>query len=451
MALGMIGSGNTSAGRFKQPGAIGWNPNRKTTEIVKQPVGTFRGMDTGYGGNGIMSAINNVQSGSARSAVSGALNPTPAPQQPQSGFSYNPQSDPAYQAAVRQAQANAATASGNAEAEMNRRGILNSTITGDRVAQIQQAEMGRVSDTILPQLMQQAYQRYNDGQQLALQQGQLTGYYQSPEMKQQYYIVNQAKQDYANAKTPEERIAAHQRADAARGLIEQQGGNAGLVGANVTAAQAGANQGKYGIETMAHQQQMYNQSADNPANQAQVISNKIDQLKLDNLPQQMKLDLEQLQQQVNSGKIDLKTAEYNYKELTDPNSITNRIKKMQFEMSQFNASNDKTKSNLEVQKLQKQIAQIGKTPPKSDYEAKMNEIKLETAEEKLKQLKNGKPGTSSSKSQVDQDYKDDYSSFVADPSGAYSWISDPDNAKSVIDKYGTSRYQELLKLVTPKG
>ncbi|WP_026021482.1 hypothetical protein [Paenibacillus senegalensis] len=81
-----------------------------------------------------------------------------APQQ----FSYNPQTDPQYQAALRQAQQNAQTAGNNAMVQMGSRGIGNSSMTTDRVAQIQQSELGRVSDTVLPQLMQQAYQRYAD-------------------------------------------------------------------------------------------------------------------------------------------------------------------------------------------------------------------------------------------------------------------------------------------------
>jgi len=77
-------------------------------------------------------------------------------------FSYDIESDPQYQAALRRAQANAETASGNAMAELNKRGILNSTITSDRLGQIQQSEYGRVSDELVPQLMAQAYNRYRD-------------------------------------------------------------------------------------------------------------------------------------------------------------------------------------------------------------------------------------------------------------------------------------------------
>lgn len=74
-------------------------------------------------------------------------------------FAYNPETDPAYQAAVKQAQSGAKLASRGAMEDLNARGILNSSITADNVAQIQQDAMGRVNAEILPQLMSQAYAR----------------------------------------------------------------------------------------------------------------------------------------------------------------------------------------------------------------------------------------------------------------------------------------------------
>lgn len=182
--------------------------------------------------------------------------PTPAQPPQQQGFNYDPNSDPVYQQALARAKVNAQGASGDAMAALNKRGILDSTITSDRVAGIQQDAISGVETNLMPQLAQQAFQRYQDAEyqknqkdQLAIQQGQLTGYYQSPEMQKQYDAVTQAKQDYANAKTPEERIAAHQRAETARGVLSQMNANAGLVGSNVTLDQAKANQGKYGVQT----------------------------------------------------------------------------------------------------------------------------------------------------------------------------------------------------------
>jgi hypothetical protein len=77
-------------------------------------------------------------------------------------FQYNAQADPSYQAALRQAQAGAQTATNNAMVRLGARGIGNSSVAVDRANQIQQKAIGNVNDTILPQLMQQAYGRYQD-------------------------------------------------------------------------------------------------------------------------------------------------------------------------------------------------------------------------------------------------------------------------------------------------
>ncbi len=94
-------------------------------------------------------------------------------------FSYDPNTDPQYQAALRQARMNSQQAAGNIAADMNKRGLLNSTITADRGNQAAQQEYARVSDTLLPQLMQQAYGRYIDQQnsrrQSLMDQAELLG------------------------------------------------------------------------------------------------------------------------------------------------------------------------------------------------------------------------------------------------------------------------------------
>jgi hypothetical protein len=77
-------------------------------------------------------------------------------------FSYDANSDPSYQAALRQAQEGAKTATNNAMVSLGSRGIGNSSVAVDRGNQIQQKAIGNVNDTILPQLMSQAYGRYQD-------------------------------------------------------------------------------------------------------------------------------------------------------------------------------------------------------------------------------------------------------------------------------------------------
>lgn len=85
-------------------------------------------------------------------------------------FSYDANSDPAYQAALQRARANINEGNSQVQAETNRRGVLNSTITTDRGSEIAAKEMGNVETTVLPQLMQQAYQRYADQQAMEQQQ-----------------------------------------------------------------------------------------------------------------------------------------------------------------------------------------------------------------------------------------------------------------------------------------
>lgn len=85
-------------------------------------------------------------------------------------FSYDPNTDPAYQAALKRTQTNIGTGTSQAQAEMNRRGILNSTITSDRMGEINASEMSNLESTIVPQLMQAAYQKFADQRQQEQQQ-----------------------------------------------------------------------------------------------------------------------------------------------------------------------------------------------------------------------------------------------------------------------------------------
>ncbi|WP_433748203.1 hypothetical protein [Paenibacillus amylolyticus] len=88
----------------------------------------------------------------------------------QSQFSYDPNADPLYQAALKRAQSNIDSGNSATQAELNRRGILNSTITSDRMSELAAQEMGRVETDVMPSLMQQAYQQYMDQEALKQQQ-----------------------------------------------------------------------------------------------------------------------------------------------------------------------------------------------------------------------------------------------------------------------------------------
>jgi hypothetical protein len=75
------------------------------------------------------------------------------------GFKYDPQTDAAYKSLEATAQSQAKAASASAMETMNDRGILNSTITSDRLGQIEQSAQDAVTAQI-PTLQNQAYQQY---------------------------------------------------------------------------------------------------------------------------------------------------------------------------------------------------------------------------------------------------------------------------------------------------
>ncbi|MEK8128348.1 hypothetical protein WMW72_10580 [Paenibacillus filicis] len=87
-------------------------------------------------------------------------------------FKYDQNSDPAYQAALNTARANITQQQADTNARLRAGGQGKSSYSETVANQIGAKEMARVSDTVLPQLINQAYQRYQDSanRDLALQQ-----------------------------------------------------------------------------------------------------------------------------------------------------------------------------------------------------------------------------------------------------------------------------------------
>ncbi|AZN43355.1 hypothetical protein [Paenibacillus albus] len=83
---------------------------------------------------------------------------------PAQAFAYNMETDPAYQAALQSAMANAQTAQNNAMVGLGSRGIGNSSTAVTAANQIQQNALGSVTRDVLPGLISQAYQRYADAE-----------------------------------------------------------------------------------------------------------------------------------------------------------------------------------------------------------------------------------------------------------------------------------------------
>lgn len=146
-----------------------------------------------------------------------------------------------------------------------------------------------------------------------------------------------------------------------------------------------------GQRTLAGQMFDWQRSPENPAIQSQNLLNRMAQIELDALPEQTRLNLESLRQQVQSGQISLEQAQWQLNELIDPNSITNRKNQIELEMLEIEARNLPEKERLALQQLRKTIEQIGKRPAMTESEKQMEQIKLEEARIRLEQLKNPQP------------------------------------------------------------
>jgi len=112
-------------------------------------------------------AFNNYQSRNYRNQAIGRLT------KPIEPFKLNMRDierDPTYKAALGTARENTQIAEGDISAAMNRRGIMDSTITANAASGAAQREYGRVSRDVLPGLIQDYYKRYIDSQNAERQQ-----------------------------------------------------------------------------------------------------------------------------------------------------------------------------------------------------------------------------------------------------------------------------------------
>lgn len=122
------------------------------------------------------------------------------------------------------------------------------------------------------------------------------------------------------------------------------------------------------------------------SNAGQAIANKIAQIDLSNYPETSKLQIQQLQQQVASGKISNDAAAYQLTQLTDPNSTSNQAAALDLQMKQIDVSNYSEQQKLQLEQLRKTVAEIGKVPYQSDADARLDQLKVLTAEAELEKL-----------------------------------------------------------------
>lgn len=121
----------------------------------------------------------------------------------------------------------------------------------------------------------------------------------------------------------------------------------------------------------------------------QNIANQIAQIDLSTYPQQAALKLQDLQQQVQSGKISNDAAAYQLTQLTDPNSTTNQASALDLQMKQIDASNYSDAAKLQLEQLRKTVAEIGKTPYQSETDKELDQLNLQKAKLEFQKLQEG--------------------------------------------------------------
>lgn len=145
------------------------------------------------------------------------------------------------------------------------------------------------------------------------------------------------------------------------------------------------------------QQIDYSQSPTNPnnvgqnlSNYGQTLTNSLNELKLGNYSEEQKQQAQLFEQQIKTGQMTQEAAEYNLKELKDPKSTTNQAKALDLQMKQLEAKNLPEQQRLELQQLKKQIAQIGVVhyKPQTATEIEADKLQLRKLTAEVNKLEN---------------------------------------------------------------
>lgn len=194
----------------------------------------------------------------------------------QAQFSYDPETDPAYQAQRQLAALRAGDASKNAMESANEKGVFGSSVMTSQLGQIQQRAEQEAA-AYIPEYRQQAYGQFQDrlaaagnllnqsrnlrGDQFneGITEGQLTGNYYSADAK---VLENKIRDAKSRAETPgitaAERSIISKEADGYRDQLKNLGYDVSKLGANTSLA----NSSLKGTRTLEGSAQDYNQSAD---------------------------------------------------------------------------------------------------------------------------------------------------------------------------------------------
>jgi len=202
-------------------------------------------------------------------------------------FTYDADSDPAYQAAVKAAQQNLAVNQKNTNAQLRATGQGKSSYSETVANQLANQSAENIANNVLPIYAQQAYKQYQDniGNQRNLYQdynqqdfqnpitkSQITGNLELPAEAQEAYrqLIEKKNAAESSTITRDQRTQLSSEADKIRTFLSSLGVNIGDLGANKTAAQASSV--PLSIRTLAGQDQDQSVKNDNLA-AATAVSN----------------------------------------------------------------------------------------------------------------------------------------------------------------------------------
>jgi len=144
----------------------------------------------------------------------------------------------------------------------------------------------------------------------------------------------------------------------------------------------------------------WERSPDNPVYASNQLQAEINKLKFENLPAQIKAEAQRLEHELKMNMISEAEAQFRLNELRNPDSRTNKLLDLEYEIKQLEASNLPERMKLELQALKAQIAGANRVTPRTQQQIDMDNIALETARIKLDQLKSGNEMSDSQARQI---------------------------------------------------
>lgn len=189
----------------------------------------------------------------------------------------------------------------------------------------------------------------------------------------------------------------------------------------------------------------YSRSSDNPLVKGQLQENQLNQFKIDAYPEEQKANVAKIKRETELGNMDIETAKYNLTQLKDLNSNYNQAAKIDLQLKQLDLKNAPEKARLEIQQLQKTVADIGVVHYKPQT---ATEIATDAANLKILQYKADNLESSESKPPKSTDYKLDPKfaediAYIKNNPAAVSMLDT--EAQKFIDAYGYDGYVAMRK------